>query len=91
MHGTARFPVAAYVCQMLCFTIYGLHVLLQGYESDGEYDDLPERVAASRRCGIKTTTIGLYDVWTQMATTSATSAFFGVLRPSTRVSRVHTP
>ena len=45
MHGTARFPVAAYVCQMLCFTIYGLHVLLQGYESDGEYDDLPERVA----------------------------------------------
>jgi len=50
-----------------------------------------EFVSASRRCGIKTTTIGLYDVWTQMATTSATSAFFGLLRPSTRVSRVHTP
>ena len=33
-----------------------------------------EFVSASRRCGIKTTTIGLYDVWTQMATTSATSA-----------------
>eukprot|EP00964_Phaeocystis_antarctica_P063059 scaffold37814_cov58-Phaeocystis_antarctica.AAC.4 len=26
-----------------------------------------------------------------MATTLATSAFFGLLRPSTRVSRVHTP
>ena len=50
-----------------------------------------EFVSASRRCGIKTTTIGLYDVWTQMATTSATSAFFGLLRPSTRVSRGHTP